>query len=617
MIYGYVRWPSISLGEDLILHVSTDHPSFRVEIYRQGRELIHLGRLGKVCKGYHLPLGTPERDWGWPAYRFPIPGEWQSGAYVAMLIEIDAEGNEIVPDTATTFATSAKALFVLRHRGEISAGTILYKVSWATFAAYNSTGYGSLYTEALWSSDRAKPGFEVTWRRPGCGTGGDVMAGDPVDFYDAKSRRQTFEHWDAPFIAWLEREGYDVHFCCDWDIQVRPEILRDYSLLLSVGHDEYWSPEIRAAIEQHIDTGGNVAFLSGNIGYYRIHFSKDHTSFTCAKSADPKATERASARDCWFEADPECSVTGVSIALGGGWWDGKRESLGYTVQHRDHWIYAETGLEDGDVFGDDEGFPLLGYEVDGAIYRRSHGFAIVTGDYGTPRNFSILGLGELGKGWVTSRSGAAATMGTYTSPRGGIVFQGATTDWPVVVPLNPHVAQVTRNVLDRLRLRSCRILGPLPAHGGRMLAAVDERAHFHVDTADLGSPDELEFEWKISGVPGPFAQSPSVVFTLPADPTPVTVSVVVRRDGQSVAFGSETLFVLTQEEMACLDLLIDIRELVFPEDPNNSLASPARDPLDHVPMLYSNRLPWIRERAEKIALHAAQVQQIRSRPPNV
>ena len=107
--------------------------------------------------GVDLPDGPPDRDWGWPGYEFAIPADWPSGVYVAMLIEIAADGSEIAPDCNTTFATSAKALFVVRHRGPVPPGTVLYKVSWATFVAYNGTGYGSLYTEAVWSREQPEP----------------------------------------------------------------------------------------------------------------------------------------------------------------------------------------------------------------------------------------------------------------------------------------------------------------------------------------------------------------------------------------------------------------------------------------------------------------------------
>ena len=355
MIRGYPRFPSLFPGETLVLHVSTTSPRFRVAFFRQGTRLEPIRPSGDATfEGVVLPDGPPDRDWGWPAYEFAIPTDWPSGVYVAMLIEIAADGSEIVPDYDTTFATSAKALFVVRHRGPVPLGTVLYKVSWATFVAYNGTGYGSLYTEAVWSREQPNPGFKVTWRRPGCGTGGDVMPGDSEDYYDTSSRRQTFEHWDAPLVRWLEREGYAPHYCTDWDLHRDPELLRPYSLLLSVGHDEYWSDAMRAALDTHVDRGGNIAFFSGNISGYRIHFTDDGTAITCAKIGPPSRDPDTWTRDSWQEVNPECRLTGVATAFGGGWWDGKRHTQGYVVQHAAHWVFTGTGLRDGDEFGNDE-----------------------------------------------------------------------------------------------------------------------------------------------------------------------------------------------------------------------------------------------------------------------
>ena len=93
MIQGYPRQPSVRPGDTLTLHVSTDQPHFRVEVYRQGARLEHVGRLGpERLPGHLVPAGPPDRDWGWPAYAFPIPSGWSSGVYIAMLVEIDAAG---------------------------------------------------------------------------------------------------------------------------------------------------------------------------------------------------------------------------------------------------------------------------------------------------------------------------------------------------------------------------------------------------------------------------------------------------------------------------------------------------------------------------------------------
>ena len=48
-------------------------------------------------------------------------------------------------------------------------------------------------------------------------------------------------------------------------------------------------------------------------------------------------------------------------------------------------------------------------------------------------------------------------------------------------------------------------------------------------------------------------------------------------------------------------------------DPSNPLVAPAYDPVDRNWLLYSIRIPWIRERAERIARAAAALIAERSR----
>ena len=370
---------------------------------------------------------------------------------------------------------------------------------------------------------------------------------------------------------------------------------------------------MRAALDAHVDRGGNIAFLSGNISGYRIHFTDDDTAITCAKigpsGKDPDVWER----DHWHEVNPECRLTGVATAFGGGWWDGKRETQGYVVQHAGHWIFAGTGLKDGDEFGDDEDFPLIGYEVDGASFRRRGGRAIASGEMGTPRDFTILGVAELRDGWVASRANAAATMGMYVTPRGGIVFQGATTDWPILVPRNRHVEAITRNVIDRLRLPSARILGPLPHRAGRMLACVGETVSLHVDTGAFDGADVLRCTWSVAGARIVEEAGAMIRVRIPDAVDFVTVTVEVRRDGRAVGFGTKTLLPLSRDEALRLDILINMREMVMAGEPSNPLVAPAYDPLDRNWLLFSIRVPWVRERARRMQDAAARLLELRKK----
>ena len=606
MIRAYPRAPSIRPGETLTLHVATDRPHFRVEVYRQGRTLERVVDVGPF-DGVDVPGGPPDEDWGWPGYPIPVGSDWQSGAYVAMLVEIDEDGTEHAPDRSTTFATSGKALFVVRSARPGADARILYKLSTNTFHAYNGTGYGSLYAEAVWVRARPQPGYKVTMRRPGGGTGGDVEPGDPSDAHAPESRRQTFAHWDAPFVAWLERAGYALDYCTDLDLHWDAELLTPYGLLLSTGHDEYWSQAMRDHVDAFVAGGGNVAYFSGNIAGWRIHVVDDGTAIVCAKVKPTGHEQETWERDDWHDLDdPENRTTGVSIAGAGGWWNGLRDPLGYTVQHADHWVYDGTGLGDGDVFGARDDHPLLGYEVDGADFRRRHGIAVPTGADGTPQEFAILGVAELSEGWSTVVSCPAATMGVLTSPRGGTVFQGATTDWPIVAPSDERVGRITRNVLDRLSLCSLRVLGPLPARGGRMVGTVGETASFHLDVVPLGEGG-LEFEWLAGGAELVGSAGPVARVRFPPRPGLVTVSVVVRRDGDAVGFGTRTLLPLTRTESLQLEAAILVRELAMPGEPSGPWVLPTGDPVDRIGDVIPVRLPWVRDRAARLQETAEQL----------
>ena len=262
MIEGYPETVTVGPGETLTLCVSTDHPRFRVDFYRQGANLTLMSST-EWQDGAAFPRGAADQDWGWRGHDFIIPNDWVSGVYIAMFFELDDAGNVVRSPEDTTIADgrSAKALFVVRSAVPGKAAPILYKVPLFTYQAYNDTNSpisntdaGSLYSGAP----------QVTLRRTGGGTGGTPYDTVP-DAYDGSSPRQTFGHWDVPFIGWLEKHGYSVDYCTDLDIHENPgDFLANYHLLLSIGHDEYWSADMRANVEAFIQNGGNVAFFSGN-----------------------------------------------------------------------------------------------------------------------------------------------------------------------------------------------------------------------------------------------------------------------------------------------------------------------------------------------------------------
>ena len=454
MIHGYVEQPSPRAGTSLTLRVSTDAPQFRVEFYRCGERMVAHGGstwLAGVAAPPHLPF----QDWGqpgpnlhgrrlapWPAYPFEVPAGWPSGIYVAVLVEGDGAGRDRSdPDRATPDGRDAKALFVVRPAPAGPRPTILYKIPLLTYHAYNRMGGWCLYNLPQPQTLPVSVPPTVALHRPGGGTGAapyDITDPDPFD----PTPRQTFAHWDARFVAWLEAAGYAADYCTDVDLhRDGTGLLAPYRLLVSAGHDEYWSDAMRGALDAFVAGGGNAAFFGGNTCWWRVVFADE---------------VRWSRVGFWHEAgEPENASIGVSFRNGG-----ERDRadfpvpVGYQVQHATHWVYAGTGLRDGDVFGDGPDEYLIGYECDGAEFDRadlSAGRPVSpTGADGTPAGFTILAVGDTRRSGPWGFGNAAATMGVLQ--RRGTVFNAATTDWPRVLAAGttPAVERITRNVLDRL-----------------------------------------------------------------------------------------------------------------------------------------------------------------------
>jgi hypothetical protein len=468
-IQAYAARASVLPGQQLVLHVSTARPRFRVHFHRWGETLEPVLRSGWL-HGEPAPARGPDQDWDWPAYAFDIPEQWPSAVYIACFETDGAAG-----PPPSVWMPHGAALFVVRGAGR---GSLLYKLPLATYQAYNHSGGGCLYHNPPRSED--PPGARLSLRRPGGATGGEVWCAP--DHYDTSTPRQTFAHWDAPFIRWLLRQGYQPEFCTDFDIHADAALCRRYRLMLGAGHDEYWSEPTRDHVEDYIASGGNVAFFGANLCWWRIHLADDGAAMVCHQGG-PRG-----ALDHWWPRSgvgrPEDGLGGVSYRHGGGWWDGPRRTQGYRVHEPDHWAFEGTGLRRGDVFGQATTPPLVGYECDGApledageaaeaddVSPASHASdAPIAGgalprlsssaaDCGTPDSFRVLASSILDAGWQERppREGHAAGEGLHAAcmgvyRRGGTVFTAGTTDWAQVLGSGqePRVDIITDNVIRRL-----------------------------------------------------------------------------------------------------------------------------------------------------------------------
>jgi hypothetical protein len=65
--------------------------------------------------------------------------------------------------------------------------------------------------------------------------------------------------YDSHFFRWAEHQGYAVDLASQHELHFEPEILDGYDCAVFVGHDEYWTWEMRDAVDAYVDaaaTGG-------------------------------------------------------------------------------------------------------------------------------------------------------------------------------------------------------------------------------------------------------------------------------------------------------------------------------------------------------------------------
>ncbi len=433
-VEGYTDQLSYAAGDEIHFHVSSSTTTFGLEIARLGATREVVWKKDSLPGRQHpIPADASSHGCRWPAaFSLKVPAEWKSGYYTGRLQVTQPDGKPV----------QTELWFVVRSAHPGRDTKVLLQLATNTYNAYSNWGGYSLYA--------FNGRFKVQGRR--------VSFDRPV--------HSQFARWEQPFVEWAEKAGYRIDYAVNSDLEFRPELLKHYRLVLSVGHDEYWSSPMRDHLEQFIKARGNVAFFSGNTCCWQVRSEDAGRALTCWKQAyrdDPyfAAGKHPFVSTLWSHHlldRPENQLTGVGFLWGGyhkshgQFMDGKAE---FTVHRSEHWLFAGTGLTRGGTFGSKD--TIVGYECDGCELTWKDGLPYATGRDGTPANFEVLATcparwhpddAEWYEKWEKGRTGQAV-LGVYT--RGGTVVTVGTTDWSHGLRGDdPTVVRVTRNVLERL-----------------------------------------------------------------------------------------------------------------------------------------------------------------------
>ena len=295
-IQGFATDISVNKGERIKFKINTDAGNYSIKIYRIGYYQGNGAR--KVGDGvvtatlpqtqpddlYDLATGMTDcSNWNESGY-YDVPSNAVSGIYLARLTRLDNGG-------------SSHIVFIVRD--DVGSSNLLFKTSDATWQAYNDYGGSNLYSSNIPILGTIHA-TKVSYNRPfNTADGGLGSAGTGAEDW--------FLNAEYPMIRFLERNGYDLSYTTDVDMDrsSTPITPAKHKVLLSVGHDEYWSPEMRKKFEDARNAGVHLAFFSGNEIYWKTRWEDNRRTLVCYKEGT------LGENVCGGKCDPSNEWTGL------------------------------------------------------------------------------------------------------------------------------------------------------------------------------------------------------------------------------------------------------------------------------------------------------------------
>lgn len=508
-IEAYCGRLSYRSGATAMLHVSTRCATYDVEVARWGatKDVVWSASAleGTFCAP---PSDADSQGCGWPvSVEFEVDPTWRSGFYLVTLTAADAKPGRNV----------AHAGFVLRPAAPTSSAVLVLATN--TWNAYNTWGGKSLYTGGNEVSFRrpfargflSRPEVERDDRKARPSRWGEEPDTDGLIYqkyrmdngYSAGIGSSGWFTFERRFVEWAEHHGYEFDYAVSSDLE-NPSSVDGYQTIISVGHDEYVSQPQRRALESHVESGGNLASLSGNSMFWQVrlqeagapgrHNMGDAQAVMVGHKYSAHETDPVVAggqaelmTGMWCDplvGEPEWRLLGAGSAFGLYHRFGRavaQGSGGFTVYRNNHWLFADTGLGYGDLLGAKHG--VVGYETVGCrltfdefqqpipqpnpdlpqdleIVAFAPSSSLGVGDY--PASISALSdqgdlefvasrfygdLKEESKAKVRHGNAVMLTCKPYKD--GGEVVTVGTTDWAFGLADDPAVSQVTKNILNR------------------------------------------------------------------------------------------------------------------------------------------------------------------------
>lgn len=281
-IAGYTDKTSYAPGDTVNFKVDSTSNPFRVEIYRLGfygwdmfaaRNM--LGNGAGYITGTVTAQPTPTVDstygstsCGWTTNAtWSVPSSAPPGLYYVIF-------------RCTNVTTNASSThFVVRSTS--GAGKIAVVIPDSTHQAYNiwgaTTDNGALGAGGTWSGRSL---YQLGSDGSGAIFGHRAYA---VSFDRPYSTQTTNEPTyifdnELGWITFTEAQGYNLTYYSDIDLELNPTTLTNASLVVLLGHAEYWSTNIYNAYQNAIAAGINICSYSSNVALWHTRFASSDTN---------------------------------------------------------------------------------------------------------------------------------------------------------------------------------------------------------------------------------------------------------------------------------------------------------------------------------------------------
>lgn len=507
---GYTDHFSYRRGERVALRVHTTAEVFDVAVIRDGaapRTVLEVA--GLPGREQDTPEDAYAVGCGWEeSLAIELDERFEPGYYLVILATTDQDGKRM----------EREAFFIVRPDAPAEVDLLLLHTT-STLLAYNDWGGANHYRglpDGKYDdvpspfSATARPIARGMLRKPvGAARNAHTDVALPpgwvprhpsyewawVNGYSRHHADAGWATYERQFTVWAENAGYRVGHLTQSDLHAETDALDGYPCVMIVGHDEYWSWQMRDHMDAYVSGGGRLARLAGNY-FWQVRLDSEtgvQTYFKVpeldpALESDP---ERVTTAWDWDRIGRPGAQTMGLTGLGGAYVRYgaavPRASGGFTVYRPEHWALADTDLYYGDVFGQAP-VAIAAFEVDGVDYTMRKGLPYATGEDGAPENLEIIAmapavLGEEDR-WnkrvpigapaeeVTGLLGAlypdgapeykretvygAAMIASFERDAGS-VFCAGTTDWVYGLSAHdPFTEAITRTVLDTFLGRRAR-----------------------------------------------------------------------------------------------------------------------------------------------------------------